>query len=696
MKSFRSFNLFLFLGGLAAAQTPPASSAPTPEDEPLNLEALIVTGSPFARAQDEIVPPTTVLGGRQLARKLQPTLGETLAGEPGVSSSWFGPGASRPVIRGLGGDRVRVLTGGVGMIDASVVSPDHAVSLEPLLIDRIEVVRGPATLLYGGAAIGGVINVLDGRIPETAAPSPLGGRLELRGATGSDELAGAGLLTGRAGAFTWRLDGFRRETDDLRIPGFAETEALRESEAHEAEAAGRAAETPAYGRLPNSAVTSSGAAFGLSWLGENGHLGFAYSGFDSFYGVPGHEHHHEEEAAVPAGDEGVKLDLRQRRLDAHGEWLSATGLLRAAKLQFGAADYEHVELEDGVIGTVFTNEGFEGRLELLHGKIGPLEGALGLQLSRSDFAAVGDEAFLPPSVTDNHALFLFEEAVGERVTWQFGARVERQKITPDSGRGLSARSHTGTSLSAGLVWPVSADYAVALSFTRNERAPNAQELFAEGPHAGTGAYETGDPALGLERSTGLDLSLRRRRGAVTGAVSLFLNDFSGYVFEQDTGLVDPDGGLTIFRFVQRDARFYGGEVEVVVHLHESKAHQADLRFTGDYVRADNRTDGQALPRTTPARGGVAFDWRGPRFSFNAGLQHVDRMTRLAPRETPTDDHTLIHLGATWQLALGRTKAELFAQAANLGNRTARNHNSFLKDIAPLPGRSVALGLRMHF
>ncbi|MBL9215787.1 MAG: TonB-dependent receptor [Opitutaceae bacterium] len=675
MKSFPLLSSLLAVA--ASAQTailPPDARA----DEPLNLEAVVVTGSPFARAQDEVVAPTTVLAGARLDRKRQPSLGETLDGEPGISSTYFGPNASRPVIRGLGGDRVRILTGGVGTLDASIVSPDHAVSLDPLLVDRIEVVRGPATLLYGGAAIGGVVNVLDGRIPEEKPAQLLAGRIEARAVTAGAEQAGAGVLTGGAGPIAWRLDGFRRETEDLTIPGFAETDALRAEEPDEEHA---------YGRLPNSASTARGASFGLSLLGEAGHVGLARSGFDTVYGIPGHGAEHGE---------GVKIDLRQRRWDLHAESLRLAGLLRAAKLQVGFADYTHAELEDGEVGTRFTNRGYEGRLELLHEPIGSLEGAVGLQASRSDFAAIGDEAFLPPSVTENQAVFVYEEIARGRWNWQAGARLERQEIVPEADSGHAERRHTGASLSAGVVWSASDTYAVALSLTRNERLPNAQELFADGPHAGTGVYEIGDPGLEPESSHGLDLSLRRRRGFVTGAASLFLNDFSGYVFEQDTGTVDPDDSLPVYQFVQRDARFYGGELEAVLHLHETKRHQADLRLTGDWVRAENRTDRQSLPRTTPVRLGAGFDWRGPRYTLSAEVRRVDRATRLAPGETPTDGYTLVNLGGTWTVTMGRARAELFALLTNAGDQTARNHGSFLKDLAPLPGRRATFGVRCFF
>jgi iron complex outermembrane receptor protein len=687
MKTFRSFPLFLLLPGLASAQAS-SSSAPSAADQ-IHLDHIIVTASPLARAPDEISAPASVLAGAALAQRQHPTLGETLSGLPGVDSTWFGPGASRPVIRGLGGDRIRVLTGGVGTIDASVVSPDHAVSLDPLLIDRVEIVRGPATLLYGGGAIGGVVNIIDGRIPESLPAGPLTGRIELRGDSAAEERAGAAVLTGAAGRFAWRLDGFRRVTEDLRIPDFAETPALLAD--HDEAAEGPAAR----GHLPNSATESAGAALGLAYIGEQGHLGLAYSGFDTLYGVPGHAHHEPDPAAgEPHEEEGVRLDLRQRRLDVHGEWLASSGLLRAAKFQLGLARYQHDELEGETLGTRFENDGHEGRLELLHAKLGVFEGALGLQSSRSDFRAEGAEAFLPPTVTQNNAVFLYEEAVTGVVTWQLGARAERQRITADASSGLPARSHSLTTFTGGAVWKIVPGWLLALSLSANERAPNAQELYADGPHAGTGAYEVGDATLGPERSHGLDLSLRKRAGLVTGEISLFLNRFDGYIFEEPTG--GEADGLPVFAFVQRDAEFSGGEAELTFHLHETKETAADIRLFADTVHATNTSTDTPLPRTTPVRFGAAVDWRGGPWALGAEWRQIAKQDRTAPGETSTPGYDLVSLSASRRLSVERGHAEIFVRLHNLLDESARVHASFLKDIAPLPGRSLTLGLRLAF
>jgi len=644
-------------------------------DEPLKLDTLVTTASPLARAADEVAQPTNVLAGQRLAQQRQGTLGETLSGLPGVDATSFGPGASRPVIRGLGGDRIRVLADGVGTLDASVISPDHAVSLDPLLIDRVEVVRGPASLLYGGGAIGGVVNVINGRIPEVLPAAAVTGRLEVRGNTVADERAVAAVLAGAAGTWAWRLDGFRRETDDVKIPGLGPIASIARTMIAEGE-------TPSNGTLINSATQTKGASAGLSYIGTDGHLGFAYSGFDSRYGT--------------VAEPDVSIDLRQRRGDVHGEWLQPLGLLRAVKLQLGLGDYRHNELEGRETGTQFTNKGYEGRLELLHEAIGPFEGALGLQSTRSDFAAVGEEAFLPPTVSENHAVFLYEETVTGAVTWQFGARLERQVITPQAGAGFGVRRDHPATFTGGAVWKLPADYALALSLSANERAPNAQELFARGAHVGTGVYEIGDAALGVEKSTGVDLSFRKGRGFVTGELSLFLNRFSGYVFEQDAGDVDAGSGLPVFVFVQRDARFYGGELELTFHLQAGPKSATELRVFADSVRATNTSAATPLPRITPIRVGAALDWRAGPWACSVELRTIRRQQRIAPVETATAGYQLLGISGSWRFAAGRSQAELFVRGTNLLNETARVHASFLKDIAPLPGRDFALGVRLSF
>jgi iron complex outermembrane receptor protein len=662
---------------LATAQTVPPADAPM---DKIKLGEFVVTSSALDRAADEIAQPASVLGGSRLDVARQSSLGETLSGEPGVSSTYFGPGASRPVVRGMGSDRLRVLTSGVGTMDASVVSPDHAVSIDPLLVDRIELVRGPATLLYGGSAIGGVVNVIDSRVLEEKPARSMQGRIETRFGSATDERSGAGVFTGGADEWAWRLDGFTRQTDDVRIPSFGPTDALRdELEAED--------EPVSNGVLINSATRSDGAGFGLTrFLGENGaagHAGVSYSGFNSRYGT--------------VAEPDVTVQLRQRRWDVHAELMQPTAWLRAANFQLGVADYGHTEFEGAEVGTVFQNRGYEGRLELLHAPVGPVTGAIGLQASRSDFEAIGEEAFLPPSVTTNRALFVYEEwKRGGNLSWELGGRVEQQKIAPDAASGLAGRDETLLSFSGGTIWRLPNDYALALSLTRSERAPNAQELFANGPHVGTDAFEIGDAGLTPEKVAGVDLSLRKRAGFLTGALTVFANRFDGFIFEQATGADDADSGLPIYRFQQGAARFVGAELEVIAHVLETKTARAELRFTADTVRAENLDADRPLPRIPPSRVGVAADWHTGPWSFTAEVRTAGRQDRTAENETATAGYALVNASIARRVELGGVQAELFARGTNLTDATARVHTSFLKDIAPRPGRDVTVGVRFVF
>jgi iron complex outermembrane receptor protein len=359
MSSLRSYSFLFLAAALARGQTPPVHSH-NAADEPVALENLVVTATPFERPQAEIASPISVLTGRALALRLQPTLGESLASQPGIASTYFGPGASRPVIRGLGGDRIRVLENGTGSIDASTVSPDHAVALDPLLIDRIEVVRGPAALLYGGNAVGGVVNVIDHRIRTTRSDRALEGRGSFRTTSVDDGESGALLFEGTAGSVAWHIDAYRRTSDDVRIPEFAQSAALRAEEIEHAAEEGEPTPEFARDRLPNSSQTADGAAAGFSWIGKRGYLGFAVSGHNTLYGVPPGAHAHEENlSAAESPEEAVRIDLRQRRLDLEGALTEPFGTFRSARFKFGVADYRHQELEGGEIGTVFKNRGYD-------------------------------------------------------------------------------------------------------------------------------------------------------------------------------------------------------------------------------------------------------------------------------------------------------------------------------------------------
>lgn len=661
-------------------------------DLTVHREEIVVTASPELRSTYEIAQPTSVLSGEDLDRQLQPTLGETLSREPGVTSTFFGQGASRPVIRGLGGDRIRVLEGGVGVGDASTTSPDHAVSVDPLSAERIEVLRGPATLLYGSSAVGGVVNVIDNRIPESLPEGKIGGTIELRGGSAADERGGVASLTGALGRLAWHADYLRRETDDYEIPGFAESRALREEE----EGEGHEGEEEVFGVLPNSATETDSGSLGLSWIGEGGFLGVAVQDFDTLYGIPGGHHHHEGgEGEEPEEEEEapVRVDLAQRRYDLRGGISRPFGIFRGANLRFGTTDYEHRELEGPETGTIFKNDSWEGRLEFLQRPLGSLSGSFGLQALSRDFEAIGEEAFVPPTQTDSWAAFTFQEIARDDWRFQLGARFESQDVSAET-EGSNDRSFDGLSGSFGVVRLFGEDYSLGLSIARSTKLPNAEELFSNGPHIATNAFEIGDPNLEKETSLGADLTLRKISGRLTGEVTLFASRFDDYIFEQSTD--EEEDGLPVFRYVQRDAEFRGAELTGVYQLYHGEPHHVDFEFGADFVRAELRDTGEPLPRIPPRRYRLGFHYRGERLSGIVEGLRVDEQDRVARFERPTEGYTLVSASVGYRFFTASAIYDLLLRGTNLTDEEARNHVSFLKDLVPMPGRDVSLSLRVTF
>jgi iron complex outermembrane receptor protein len=669
-------------------------------DLAVHREELVVTATGEARGLGELAQAADVLAGQELLGRLQLSLGDTLAAQPGVHSTSFGPGASRPVIRGLGGGRVRVLEGGVGSGDASDTSPDHAVSANPFDAERIEILRGPASLLYGSAAVGGVVNILDERIPDYLPEEAVTGSLTLLGGSAANERSGGFHLDGRLGGrWAWHLDGFRRDSDDVEIPGLADADSEEEEEP------GHEEEEPT-GILENSAVEAEGGTVGVSYVAEGGFFGVSYTTYDTLYGVPGHAHHHEEEEEEPhvsrwlAGEEdeeeeeeAVRIDLEQRRFDVRGEINRELGIFRGLKLRFGQTNYEHQELEGDEVGTLFTNDSWELRIEAPHRQLGPFQGSLGLQASRRDFEAIGEEAFVPPTETTGHAVFLFEEITRGALTWQLGLRYETQDVEA-VGELAADRSHAGVSASLGAVWKLGETWSLAAALARGVKLPNAEELFANGPHVATRSFEIGDPTLDEETSLGLDLTVRHDGEPVDGAVTFFGTRYDGFIIDLPTGEVLDD--LPVFRYAARDAEFRGVEGELHIELWHGEPHHLELELSGDYVRAEDRQTGDPLPRIPPLRYAVGLLYQGAAWSGRIEARRVEEQDRVAANETTTDGYTFVNAELGYRFFTGRMVHDLLLRGTNLGDEEARNHVSFLKDLAPLPGRDVSLLYQLSF
>jgi iron complex outermembrane receptor protein len=666
------------------------------------VSTVVITGNPLGKAGP--TQPTSVLAGDGLLLRRGASLGETLEGLPGVASTYFGPNASRPVIRGLDGDRLRLLDNGGATVDASSLSFDHAVATDPLVSERIEVLRGPAALLYGGNATGGVVNSIDNRIPR-APIAGLGGRAELRGGGAAQERAGALVLEGGAGALAWHADAHGRRGSDLRVPLFtplAEGEALAPSR-----------------RVRNSASRSEGGALGASWVGERGYLGAAVDTAQHRYGV--------------SSEEDVRIDLRRDRFSLAGELRGLGGFVQQASLRASHSDYEHTEFEGAEVGTVFASKGQELRAEFRHAPLGPLalEGVFGLQTEHLDFSALGDEAFVPGTRTRSQAAFLLEELQLGALALTAGARLERVRVASEGdlpgaeeARFGSPGSRRFTPKSASLAarWPLAPQWQLTGSLGHTERAPAYYELYANGLHIATAAFERGDPQLPTERSRHAELGLAwQGRPGNSLSLSLFQTRFARYIALDATGRQvevedhhhgdeeheeehedghEEEGSLRVpeFAFSAVRARLQGLELDAQWRV-QASPWQLDLSAGLDLVRGDNLDTGAPLPRLAPLRlrAGAALVWQGLRASL--GLRHAARQNRVAAFDRPTPAHTRLDLGLSGPLALGGGADALwFLRLENVTDELAFNAGTIetLRGLTPLPGRSLSAGVRVRF
>ena len=662
---------------------------------PLTLEAVQVTATPLRQGVDELARPIEVLAGEELDARRAGTLGETLERLPGVHSASFGPGVGRPVIRGQDGARVQVLAGGMSAMDVSTVSADHAIAIEPFLADQIEVLKGPAALLYGSGAIGGAVNVVDGRVPTMPAGTAISGRGEIRHGSGADENVAMARFDGDAGALTLHVDGFHREAGDYRVPGHAWSPAL----VAEALAEGEDAGDLAHGRVPNTRLHSSGGAVGASWFGAGAWFGAAASTYRSDYGIPpgAHVHHEDEhEHEHGNGDEehghdahDVRIDLRQDRFDLRGGIEGVAGL-RELNWRVARSRYEHAELEDGTAATLYGNLGTEVRLEAVQRPWAGWDGAFGLQYSHRDFSAEGAEAFVPPSVSRDLGLFTVQERRFGPLQLELGLRHDRIRVRPEDG--AAARFST-SNLALGGLWDVNEDVHLSLNLDRAERAPTAEELFSDGPHIATASHEIGNAGLDTERALNIELGLHLHHGRFEAKAAVFRTRYDGFIYLADTAL--EIGELPVRAWTQADARFSGWEAEARVDLHEGRSGLWRLRAFADAV--DARLDGgQRLPRIAPARAGLDLEWSLGGWRARLGAVRVADQDEVAPNETPTAGYTLLDAGLAWHWDTPAAGWELFFEGRNLGDREARAHTSYLKSLAPLPGRNLQAGLRISF
>ncbi|MBL4618750.1 MAG: TonB-dependent receptor [Marinicaulis sp.] len=681
----------LFLSVASSAISLPLCALAQSDDHDHKDDIIIVTGSPIAHGEHDSIIAASVLTEEELASRGEASLGELLRHEPGVSSSFFGPAASRPIIRGLGGDRVGVLDAGIGSIDASSVSDDHAVAVEPATVERVKIVRGAATLYYGSSAAGGVVNVFDGRIPDAIPEDGVDGALRTSLGSVDDSVEAAGgfdLLVGKIGSAEVVLhgDGFFRNTDDYEVPGFAKSTNLRAIEQEEA-GPGSGADEGAFGIVENSDLETKGGSIGGSIIFEDGYFGISGKVTRSNYAVPG---------GTPepgAGEvETVRIDLEQDRFDLMGELNTPFLIFETVKIRAGYADYIHQELEGAEIGTTFKNEGYEGRIELLEKEFGNFRGASGVQFKHRDFEAIGDEAFTPPNITTQFGVFTVREY--ETGNWhvQLAGRYEYTDIKANSVN--LSRSFDGISLSAGLGVEPKENLFFGINLLRTERPPAPEELFSDGPHLATNAFEIGDPDLGMEIARGVDVSLHGEFGRFSATVNGFYTDYRNFIALIPNGAEQDE--LPVFEFIARYAVFKGFEAEVDADLFSLGAFDVMARAQVDYVRANFKNGGGDVPRIPPLRSILGMEATSSHLDLRGEVEIASRQNKIAAIELPTDGYTLVNLAATWRPGGEDSGLSVQLRADNVTNEEARLHTSFLKDVAPLPGRNIKLTLRATF
>jgi iron complex outermembrane receptor protein len=687
-----------------AQETPPGTSPNDSIDPPTatvadrvsgphadHTQDIIITG--FGRAREDVLSGTSVVSGAELARELRPTIGETLARQPGVSATSFGPNASRPVLRGFQGERVRVLTDGIGSLDASNTSVDHAVAINPLTADRIEVLRGPSALLFGSSAIGGVVNVIDSRIPRRVPDEGVhvAGILTY-GSAADERSANATIDVPISDKLVLHADGNYSKTDDLRIGGFVLSRELR-AEAAESDDPEVRALAQLRDRLPNTAAETSDVALGLAWVDGGTNFGFSVNRYDSLYGIP------VRYSLEPGAEaEAPRIDVRQNRADARAEIDAGSGFVDSIRFRAGYSDYRHDELEEsGEIGTTFHTDGVEGRLEVVQSKRGGWGGGFGAQYFRRHLDVIGEEKFLPESRTSQFGLFTLQNYESGPLRAEAGARYEHQRVSaeadPDIGNPALRRSFDAFSGSLGASYALAEGIRFGLNGSHTQRAPSAEELYAGGPHAGTQSFEIGDPDLGKEKSWGLEATFNAEGDGYSLSASVFRSWFDDYIFERRTGEVEDD--LPVFQISQADARYFGIELEGSARLARTGGVTFVADAVADYVRATIEGVGPA-PRIPPFRLMGGLEAQSARVQGRIEVEWTAEQDRLAEFETPTRGFTLVNASVQFHPLKNNKNTSITLAANNIFDVDARRHASFLKDVAPLAGRDIRLTARLNF
>lgn len=642
----------------------PEAAPPVPAAQPRPVETIVVTASSLGDPSDAISQGVAVINrGEALQASISGGIGETLAGIPGVRSTFYGVNASRPIVRGLGEDRIRLVLNGLQGIDASTISPDHAPAIDGLDAEGIEVLKGPAALRYGGNAVGGVVNVVDGRLPTKLPEKPFAGEIFLAGSTAEDAGTAAFKLVGTRGNGVLRVDGFRRDGQDYKIPGFSQTAALRAVTGDDTE---------------GTAFNTRGEIWALGGsvarITDRTSLALATRQTKSNYGIPGEE---------------AFIELSQTRYDFQAS-IKDLGFLDTLTFSITTGDYSHSEIEfDGAIGTVFTNEGYEGRLEARHRSIGDLDGVFGLQFAANDFAAEGDEAFILPVTIETVGAFWVERFNQENWGAEVGARYEQRDY---SGLAGARTFDLGSFSASAFVKPIDG-LRLSLNAGYTERAPTEVELFADGPHAATQAFEIGDADLKTETAISLEGVARWQIGGATVDLNVWRSSFDGFIAFNPTNQIEDD--LPVFLVSQKDATLSGAELHVTWPLGQVAGWSVVGDGGMDTVRG-SYDGGGAIARMPPAMVTLGLEAKSPQMRVRAEVQSIAEQTRSAAFETKTAGSTALNALWSWRPVQSNDRIELTFEGRNLTNEDIREHTSFLKDYLPKPGRSIRVSLKGSF
>ncbi|MDD2737618.1 MAG: TonB-dependent receptor [Methylomonas lenta] len=677
------YQKFILLAVSVSAVVP----ATADESSPSELESIIVS-APMALKTSESALPVTVLSDDDLRMKTGHSIGDTLKNELGISSQSFGPGVGTPVIRGQAGPRVRVLNNGIGSNDVSAISPDHATSVEPLLAERIEVLRGPATLLYGSGAMGGVVNVIDNRIPDKMFDKLVGAALEQRFDSTSNETSTAMKVEGGQGNIAYHFDGFYRHRDNMDIGG----RGIDTTKVSITNPSLEVVDNP-YGYLNNTGAEAISGSAGLSWIGDNGFVGAAINNINNNYGI----------APDGTGEETVKIAMRQNKYDFKSQLDNPFGLGKALRTRLGYTDYEHTEIANGEPGAYFTNQSYEGRMEFEHHDLGPLRGVVGFQAQASDFNAIEKntgESIVPHSDITSYGVFAVESFDVGDVTYQLGARVEQTDIRPVD---LDTLSYTPVSASVSALWKLDQRNSLNLAVTRSSRAPQVQELLSNGYHDATRSYDVGDINLKEETAYNLDVGYRFKTDWLRAEFDLFHNWANDYIYQQRDGeFVDEDGNPCVVDCVpvltsdQANAIFKGYEAKLIIPMMENHYGLLDLTLFSDYTRGEF-VNGSNVPRMPPLRYGFQLDYNWDKLSSYLRLTRAEDQPYAGDYETSTAGYFLFNVGTNYQVkAYQDTTLMVFAKGNNLLNQNIRNSTSYLRNFAPEAGRGAEIGFRLSY